>query len=59
MREEFKEAGWFAPDEAMQIIQYPYMKKAFEDAHRYSGKIHFATFRKTDRDIVFISDCMI
>ena len=57
--EEFLEAGWFTPDEAMQIIRYSYMKKAFEDAHRYSGKIHFAAFRKADRDIEFISDCMI
>ena len=51
--------GWFTPDEAMRIIRYPYMKKAFEDAHRYSGKPHFVTFRKADRDIAFISDCMI
>ena len=57
--DEFLEAGWFTLDEAMQIIRYPYMKKAFEDAHRYSGKPHFATFRKVDRDITFISDCMI
>lgn len=57
--EEFLEAGWFTPDEAMRIIRYPYMKKAFEDAHRYSGKPHFVTFRKADRDIAFISDCMI
>ena len=57
--EEFLEVGWFTPDEAMRIIRYPYMKKAFEDAHRYSGKPHFVTFRKADRDIAFISDCMI
>ena len=57
--EEFLEVGWFTPDEAMRIIRYPYMKKAFEDAHRYSGKPHFVTFRKADRDIEFISDCMI
>ena len=57
--DEFSEAGWFTPDEAFQIIRYPYIKKAFEDAHRYSGKPHFATFRKADRDIEFISDCMI
>ena len=55
----FQEAGWFMPDEAVQIIWYPYMKKAFEDAHQYNGKPHFATFRKADRDIEFISDCMI
>ena len=57
--EEFREAGWFAPDEALQIIRYPYIKKAFEDACRYNGKPHFATFRKADRDIEFISDCVI
>ena len=55
----FQEAGWFTPDEALQIIRYPYIKKAFEDACRYSGKPHFATFRKVDRDIEFISDCVI
>ena len=57
--DEFLEAGWFTLDEAMQIIRYPYMKKAFEDAHSYSGKIHFSTFRKADRDMEFISDCMV
>ena len=57
--DEFLEAGWFTPDEAMQIIRYPYMKKAFEDAHSYSGKLHFATFRKADRDMEFISDCTV
>ena len=55
----FQEAGWFTPEEALIIIRYPYMKKAFEDAHRYSGKMHFATFKKVDRDIEFISDYMI
>ena len=59
LSDEALEAGWFTPDEAMRIIRYPYMKKAFEDAHRYSGKPHFVTFRKADRDIEFISDCMI
>lgn len=57
--EEFQDAGWFTPDEAMQIISYPYMKKAFADASGYSGKAHFVTFRKVDRDIEFLSDCMI
>ena len=55
----FQEAGWFTPEEALKIIRYPYMKKAFEDAHRYSEKMHFATFKKVDRDIEFISDYMI
>ncbi len=57
--DEFQDAGWFKPDEALQLIRYPYMKKAFEDAIRYSGKQHFATFRKTDRDTEFVSDCII
>ena len=57
--DEFLEASWFTPDEALQIIRYPYMKKAFEDAHRYNGKPHFTTFRKVDHDIEFISDCLI
>lgn len=57
--EEFQDAGWFTPDEAMQIISYPYMKKAFADASGYSGEAHFVTFRKVERDIEFLSDCMI
>ena len=55
----FREAGWFTPDEALQIIRYPYIRKAFEDAHRYSVSPHFATFRKADHDIEFVSDCLI
>ena len=47
------------PDEALQLIRYPYMKKAFEDANGYSGKPHFATFRKAYRDIEFVSDCIL
>ena len=57
--DEFQDAGWFKPDEALQLIRYPYMKKAFEDARLYSGKLHFGTFRKADRDIEFVSDCLI
>jgi len=57
--DEFQDVGWFKPDEALQLIRYPYMKKAFEDANGYSGNPHFATFRKADRDIEFVSDCVI
>ena len=57
--DECLEAGWFDPEEAARMIGYPYIRKVFEDARRYSGKPHFATFRKADRDIDFISDCMI
>ena len=57
--DEFQDVGWFKPEEALQLIRYPYMKKAFEDANGYNGKPHFATFRKADRDIEFVSDCII
>ena len=55
----FQDVGWFKPEEALQLIRHPYMKKAFEDANGYNGKPHFATFRKADRDIEFVSDCII
>ena len=57
--DEFQDVGWFKPEEALQLIRHPYMKKAFEDANGYSGNPHFATFRKADRDIEFVSDCVI
>ena len=57
--EGFLDAGWFTPDEAVQMIRYPYMKKVFEDARRYGGKPHFAAFRKADRDLEFVSDCLV
>ena len=57
--DEFQDVGWFKPEEALQLIRHPYMKKAFEDANGYNGKPHFATFRKADRDVEFVSDCII
>ena len=57
--DEFQDVGWFKPEEALLLIRHPYMKKAFEDANGYNGKPHFATFRKADRDIEFVSDCII
>ena len=57
--EESLEVGWFTPEEALQMIKHPYMKKAFEDAHRYDGSSHFGTFRKKDRDVAFVSDFLI
>ena len=53
------EVGWFTPEEAEQRVAYPYMKKVFEDARRYNGKTRFSTFRKSDRDTEFVSDCLI
>ena len=53
------EVGWFTPEEAEQRITYPFMKMAFEDAHRYNGKIHFSSFRKSDQDTEFVSNCLI
>ena len=44
--DEFQDVGWFKPEEALQLIRYPYMKKAFEDANGYNGKPHFATSGK-------------
>ena len=41
------------------MITYAYMKKAFEDAHQYNGKLHFGTFRKNDQVMEFVSDCVI
>ena len=53
------EADWFTPEEAVEMIVHPYMKKAFEDASQYSGKVHFGTFRKTGQGVDFLSDCQI
>ncbi len=53
------EAGWFMPEEAMQMITYPYMKKVFMDAHQYNGRLHFGTFRKSDQVTEFVSDSLI
>ena len=57
--DESLEVGWFTPEEAMELISYPYMKKAFLDAHEYNGRQHFATFRKRDREIEFVNDQMV
>lgn len=57
--EESLEIGWFSPEEAAQKIQHPYLKKAFEDAIRYDGRMHFGTFRKNDRRTEFVSDCLL
>ena len=53
------ETGWFTPDEAMERITYDYMRKAFEDAHFFSGSQHFGTFRKKDREIIFTGDRLL
>ena len=57
--DESLDVGWFAPEEAMNIITYPYMRKVFEDAQTCGGSQHFATFRKRDQTIAFVSDRLL
>jgi len=57
--EESLEAGWFTPEEALEMITWPYFRKAFQDACQYSGRPHFGTFRKKARATEFVSDCLL
>ena len=45
----------------MEMIRYPYMKKAFADASQFDGKQHFGTFRKEQAGyaIEFVSDRLL
>ena len=54
--DESLEVGWFTPDEALKKITQPHFRKAFEDAHYYSGHQHFGTFKKTDQSVEYVSD---
>lgn len=57
--EECLKIGWFTPEEAVQMIQHPYLKQAFEDAIRCDSSPHFGTFRKNDSRTEFVSDCLL
>ncbi|MCR5528144.1 MAG: NUDIX domain-containing protein [Saccharofermentans sp.] len=54
--DESLETGWFTPEEALELITDVHLKKALENMLDPERKQHFATFRKEEDEVKFISD---
>ena len=57
--EESLETGWFTPEEVMERITMPYLRKSFEEINAFDGKQHFATFRKPDKEMEFVGESVL
>ena len=57
--EESLETGWFTPEEAMGMIGMDYIKKSLTDALALNGQTCFATFRKRDKEMEFVSELVL
>lgn len=46
--DENMDVGWFAPEEAREMITRPHFRKALDEMLAYDGKVFFGAFKNSD-----------